>query len=469
MQELLNRAENERVVFVEDFKDLEFVNDISSKKLCIIKTDFKNINQIKKFCKNYPELEVWLASADISRKNILAANSCGVKNVVHYPVETKLIHEFFKKKEQSSIQHNQYNNNTFLKDLKVMIVDDNKMNIDLLVETLSQMGLQISTFIKPIEASKVVHIEKFDLFLLDIMMPEMSGFDLAREIRNTTLNANTPIMFISALCDPDNKIKSYNLGSCAYIEKPFNINVVRSQIYNNLKTKRLQDALYDRKDTFLAMITHDLKTPVSAEICALELLLDNQDSSLDSFQNEIVNDLLSAAKYMKILIDNILSKYKHDNGNIILNKEKFSFKLLIAECIEEIKYIFQDKNQMISFNCNLESSDVYIDYTEIKRVIHNLLINANEHGSRNTKIELELTDFTNNYVFSVTNYGKGIRALQPTDIFEKDFTCNSQNKNAGTGLGLYISKKIIDMHNGSITVETEIDKYAKISFSIPKS
>ena len=92
------------------------------------------------------------------------------------------------------------------------------------------------------------------------------------------------------------------------------------------------------------MVTHDLKSPVNAEICALELLLNNQKSSLDDFQNEIIGDILGAAKYMKNLVENILQKYRSDNGKQVLHKTLFSLEMLSIQCVEEVKYLLQDKN-----------------------------------------------------------------------------------------------------------------------------
>ncbi len=468
MQELIKKAENERIIFVEDFRELKGVKNLSLKKLCIIKTDFKNINQIKKFCKTHPNLEVWIASEEISRKNILSANSCGVKNVVQYPVDVKIIHDFFRKKDKSEDVRTEASTGYYLKGLKIMIVDDNQMNIDLLVETLSDMGLQITTFIKPIEAAKIVEHEKFDLFLLDIMMPEMSGFDLAEIIKKTNINSDTPIMFISALNDPENKIRSFDLGSCAYIEKPFNVSVVRSQIYNALKTKCLREALNDRKETFLAMVTHDLKTPVNAEICALELLLKNNGLELNVMQNEIIKDILGAAKYMKNLVDNILHKYKFDNEHLVLNKKHASLKMLIAECIEETKYLFEERNQQLIFNCSVRNSEAVVDCIEIKRVIHNLLFNAIEYGLKGSKISVELYETKNEFVFTIKNFGHGIDLENPNEVFDKFVTLAEQNKKAGTGLGLYICKRIVEAHGGTVSAESKVDDYTKMTFTLPK-
>ena len=105
--------------------------------------------------------------------------------------------------------------------MRVMIVDDNSMNLKLLKEILSDTGLFITALTNPFDAANIIIKEKFDLFLLDVMMPDMSGFELGEIIRKSEPNSQSLIMFISALSDSENKITGYNLGSAAFIEKPF--------------------------------------------------------------------------------------------------------------------------------------------------------------------------------------------------------------------------------------------------------
>lgn len=468
MQELINNnIENENLIFVESLKDLQNTNGLSRKKLCIAKTDFKDLYLIKRINKKYPNLEIWLTSPEISRKNILLANSSGVKNVIQYPVDAKLIQTYFQKQNKNKVTIHEIPNYTSLKGLKVMVVDDNQMNVDLLVETLSVLDISITTFLKPVEASRAAVNEKFDLFLLDIMMPEMSGFELANIIKHSKINSDTPIMFISALSDAENKIMGYNIGSCAYIEKPFEVSVVRSQIYNMLKTKSLSDALNDKKETFLQMVTHDLKTPIYAEICALELLGKNNEK-LNGQQKEIISDILSAAKYMKNLVENITQKYKVENENLVLQKTKCSLKEIVVSCIEDTKYLFEEKGMIYILNCSARNLFASMDELEIKRVVHNLIINTIEHGISKSKVIMDIKENGKFLIFSITNFGVGLEITNPDDIFLKYVTYAKKHKKLGSGLGLYIAKKIIDAHGGKIKVESETNNYVKFTFSLPR-
>ena len=466
MQNLKNNIENEYLLFVDSLKELACISGLSKKKLCIAKTDFKDLHIVKKINKKFPNLEIWLTSTDISRKNIMLANSYCIKNIIPYPVDLKIIQNYFRKQNKMPSATEEIPNYSSLKGMSVMVVDDNQMNVDLLVETLSALNLEITTFLKPIEASKAAVKEKFDLFLLDVMMPEMSGFELAGIIKRSKINADTPIMFISALSDAENKIMGYNIGSCAYIEKPFEVPVVRSQIYNMLKTKCLQDALKDKKETFLAMVTHDLKTPIYAEICALELLNKNRDN-MDLLQKEIISDILSATKYMKNLVENISQKYKVENENLVLQKSKCSLKDIAIKCIENTKYLFEEKRIKYILNCSARNALAMMDELEIKRVIHNLIINTIEHGISNSKVIMDIKESSSSVIFSITNFGVGIELKNPDEIFSKYVTYANKQKTINSGLGLYIAKRIIDEHGGHIKAESEPKKYVRFTFTIP--
>ncbi len=468
MKELLKQAEINDVVYVEDIRELRGIQGLASKRLCIIKTDFRDINKIKKFCKSHDNLEVWLASKEISRKNILMANLCGIRNVIEYPIHKSLISDLIKDKKTETEDEKNFKNHISLKGLKVMIVDDNPLNTMLLEETLSALELNLVTCQKPLEAAKIVQEEEFDLFLLDIMMPELSGFDLAEIIRKSVKNANTPLMFVSALSDSENKIKSFDYGSYAYIEKPFDIKVVRAQICTLLKTYNERKELEKQKEKYWAMVTHDMKGPVYAEVSALEFVLNQYGKSLDDVQKEILQDILSSTKYLKNLVNNVLMKYKDDNGNLVIQKDYHSLKKLIKECQNEVRYIAAEKNQIITIDFNAETDECLFDLAEIKRVINNLLTNSLKYGTKDSEINIVINENDKFIIFSITNNGLGIKLKDPNEVFEKFTSYSEEHRSINTGLGLYIAKQIIVAHGGDITVNSVPNEFTTLTFTLPK-
>lgn len=464
MKKLLSSQANKEIVYVNDSRELKGVKGLAHKRLCIIKTDFKDINKIKKICKSYPKLEVWLACEEITRKNIISANMCGIKNVIQYPVREEVVYNLLNNSDltKKNIEENNFDD---LNGLKVMIVDDNPFNTELLEETLKPLKLDLTVCIKPKEAAQIVYEEKYDLFLLDIMMPELSGYDLAEIIKKSGINSNTPIIFVSALSDIENKVKSFNLGSYIYIEKPFNIKIIKSQISSLLKKQKEKEDQEKLKDSYVAMVTHDMKGPVMAEISALNLLLNKNDFQKED--REILYDMLSSSKYLQNLVYNVQKKYKTDNGSFKVNKSSNSLKKLIAECCDEIKYMALERNLSFDVSYKTEVENVLFDYEELKRVVHNLLTNSIKYGYKGTTIYITTEDDGKNVIVSIKNSGDGVSEEYQSKIFDKFVSCCQSQKSISNGLGLYIAKQIVEAHGGTISIESIPKDYTKLTFTLP--
>lgn len=217
-------------------------------------------------------------------------------------------------------------------------------------------------------------------------------------------------------------------------------------------------------ETYLALAVHDLKTPINAQILAATCLL--QSKKLPNEFHELISDILGSAKYLKDIVDNILTKYQMD-----INEQKFNIKInsvedLVEDAIEGIKYLIEEKNIDLVVQNNLKNPNQKFDYIEIKRVVTNLLANAIDFTRK--KVILKISE-TQKYVrFSVADFGRGITLDNPDDIFSKDLTLSRTQKRLGTGLGLFIAKQIVLAHKGKISVKTKSDIGTVISFILPK-
>ena len=423
--------------------------------------------KVKTLIEHNPDVQFWLVVPNVSKDDVVWANELGIKNVLPHPINENIIDKYL---EGLSANQNNENSQAPLKPLnniKIMIVDDNIMNIELLEEALRGLGICIEAYTQPQNAIENIKQNHYDLFLLDILMPEISGYDISEAIKQTQ-NKNSPIVFISALSDYEYKLTGYNSGACLYIEKPFDVEITRRQIYNLLKKEEIKKNFNKSKDEFLAMITHDLKTPISAEINALKLLLKNNLGELNEPQQEILTDILSSAKFLKTMTDNILCSYKQNNSEIEFRPEKHDLITVIENCINETKYLLKDKEINLKFETNLTKAPVFIDIIEIKRVINNLIGNASDYAPIKSQITLNLTKLNNEFIFSITDQGAGINLPNPNDIFECNMTLAKTNKRIGFGLGLFISKNIITSHGGRIFAQSELNKGTTITFTIPE-
>ena len=217
--------------------------------------------------------------------------------------------------------------------------------------------------------------------------------------------------------------------------------------------------------TFLAMVIHDMKTPIIAEICALELLKNKASSN---FERELINDMLSSSKYMKALVENLLLKYKSENNEFVLQLEPCPLNMIISKSIEEIQYLIKDKKQKIVFKNYTEDSICNVDYIEIKRTLNNLLTNANQYAPSKSIINIELKECFSNFVVKISN--KTILQQQEFNVndFSNPIESSKYTKSVNVGLGLLICKKIIELHNGQIFQRFLSGNRNQFEFRLPK-
>lgn len=233
---------------------------------------------------------------------------------------------------------------------------------------------------------------------------------------------------------------------------------------NLLKNKKQS---YIDKESVLAMVSHDLKNPVNAGIMAVKLLENSNLSPLNSYQEELIENIYGSLKYMKNLIENILDRYKLTNNVYRLERISVDFVDFVSKIIEESKYIFTSKKQIIKLDINVQNKIINIDLLEIKRVINNLMSNASIYAPENSKIIISIyEDIVGNVCFSIQNKSKGLN--NPKDVFEKFYSNNQPLQSFACGLGLYIAKEIIAAHKGKIFMENIINNFIKVTFILPR-
>lgn len=217
-------------------------------------------------------------------------------------------------------------------------------------------------------------------------------------------------------------------------------------------------------ETYLALAVHDLKTPINAQILAAKCLLQAKNVPVEL--QELVNNILGSAKYLKDIVDNILTKYQMDINSQHFNIKQNSINNMVLEAIECVKYLIEEKNIKLILKNNIKNDIQTFDNIEIKRVLTNLIGNAIDFTKQ--KVILKISE-TSRYVrFTVADYGNGVNLENPEDIFSKDLTLSRSQKRLGSGLGLFIAKQIVLAHGGKICVKTKKDFGTVISFILPK-
>lgn len=223
-----------------------------------------------------------------------------------------------------------------------------------------------------------------------------------------------------------------------------------------------------QKDTFIATLTHDLKTPIQAQIQALDLLIKEQFGKIPDEAKNVLEEIQISCNFMKNMTENLLLKYKSDKGELKIIKEKNNLKQLLEKCTEKLIYILFQKQQMLCVNYKTPIEVFEFDECELERVINNLIIHAAEHTPNKDRITINILTNNNNEIeIEIIDGGIGMTEEYCNIIFDKFVSSVKKYRKIGSGLGLYISKRIIKAHGGDIKVMPQENIGTKFTITLP--
>ncbi len=226
--------------------------------------------------------------------------------------------------------------------------------------------------------------------------------------------------------------------------------------------------IQQRRETFVATLTHDLNTPIKAESQVLELLLSENFGKLNQEQKEILQEILQSNRFMRKMVDSLITIYKYEDHQAELSMELTNINQLIKAMITiELKPIIDEKRQNLILNLTDPMPQVALDPSEIQKVFRNLMQNAIFFSPEAATISVTTEANSHHIYVSVEDTGRGIDADLVPNIFNRYSNTAKRFRQVGTGLSLYLSRQIIEAHGGEIGVESELGKGSKFFFSLP--
>lgn len=220
------------------------------------------------------------------------------------------------------------------------------------------------------------------------------------------------------------------------------------------------------RDDFIATLTHDLRTPLLAAIQTLKFFLDGSLGPVEEKQAVLLSTMLKSNEDLLGLVNALLEVYRFESGRLELCKTVFPVKDLVEQCYEELKPLAEKKN--IDFKLDLgeitDKTEIVADKAELKRVIINLCGNAVNYTNKNGEIEILAKVQSGDFIFSVSDNGNGIPKEDIPHLFNRFSQGTSKKRSTGTGLGLYLSRQIIEAHNGKIWLESKLNKGSEFTF-----
>lgn len=376
----------------------------------------------------------------------------------------------------------------------VLIVDDTIYNIQLLSLMLVKQGYQVDQANNGTEALDKVHQKLPDIILLDIRMPDINGYEVCKILKANPVTKDIPIIFISSVEEPSEKVEAFSVGGVDYISKPFQLIEVLARIETHLRLCSLQKMLQEQneqlqlsasllsrslmqerelsqmKSDFISVVSHEFRTPLTTIQSASELLEHYEWTKEE--QVEQLHQIQSEVKHMTALMEDVLFLSRANANKSKINLTEFDILAFCSQLLRQIQRTFGQKYELHSYflnQVNGESIDnfhlqrdlsfltVKMDEKLLRQILTNLITNAIKYSPENTRVDFKITANQESVAFVISDRGIGI----PDEDLEHLFSAFHRGKNVGilpgTGLGLSIVKNCLDIHNGSISVSSNLD------------
>lgn len=264
---------------------------------------------------------------------------------------------------------------------------------------------------------------------------------------------------------PDGKQHWYKIHKAPILTSNNEINGLVAIAKNIDADKKLEH----QRDLFLATLSHDLKNPLQAQISSLQMLYREYYGKIDEGHQEVMALIIESAKYMKDMLCTLLKTCKQNNGIIQLVYSRFDILSLMAKSIREVRDLGKIKNVEIRFNSKLTEDEklMYADENQLRRVIGNMLNNAINYAFENSVVDISIKLENGFYVFDFKNESEEISESLKVNIFDKYVCGNPLESNSGVGLGLYFCRKILEAHDGTISLDN-IGTKNTFSIKIPR-
>ena len=362
---------------------------------------------------------------------------------------------------------------------KILIVDDVMSNVLLLKVLLTNEKFAIATASNGRQALEQVEKENPDLVLLDVMMPDMSGFEVAQHLKSNPNTADIPIIFLTALNSTADIVKGFQVGANDFISKPFNkeeliirvthqISLVAAKRLILSKTEELQRTIAGR-DKLYSVIAHDLRSPMGSIKMVLNMLILNLPSEkigaemyeLLTMANQTTEDVFS-------LLDNLLKWTKSQIGKLNVVYQDVDL-VEVTDGVIEIFSMVASLKKIRIHEMKPEKMMVNADIDMLKTVVRTLLSNAIKFSKENSEVLVKMEEVDGMAVVSVQDYGCGISEEGQKKLLHTDthFSTFGTNNEEGSGLGLLLCKDFVVKNGGKLWFTSKEGEGSIFSFSIP--
>jgi signal transduction histidine kinase len=364
----------------------------------------------------------------------------------------------------------------------ILVVDDDPLQTVLICEALTNAGFRSAHAENGVGGLRKVEDLNPDLVILDVMMPDIDGFEVCARLRQPDLAPNLPVLMVTGLDDHKSMERAFEVGSTNFLTKPVDFSLIHYHVKTMLRASRIEWEIRDArrvaeeaslsKTQFLANTSHELRTPLNAIIGFSELMFSEIMGPLGhSNYKQYADDITQSGRHLLELLNDILDISKIECGKLEMRRHPCD----LQEIFERVSWLTKsravDAGVALDFHAGPEVSDLYADELRLKQVLINLVSNAVKFSRRGDKVSVRAAwSNQGKLVIEVADTGIGI----PQDKIEKAMSMFGQvdagldRCHEGTGLGLPLSKAITQLLGGKFILNSQAGRGTAVTLEFPR-
>jgi two-component system sensor histidine kinase/response regulator len=359
----------------------------------------------------------------------------------------------------------------------ILLVDDNLVNLEVLFDLLDEKGFHTLTAKSGELALKRAETAQPDLILLDVLMPPgIDGFETCRRLKAHQTTRDIPVIFMTALSDTVDKVTGFEVGAVDYITKPIQPEEVLARVNAHLAIQYLQQQLQQAlaheqelnrlKSRFMSMALHDLRTPLTSILLTTELLQHYGDRMSTEQKAVEYAGIEKTIKRMTSMLNEFLMLSKAEAGKFEYHPQPTWIEQFCQDIVAEFRGMSKETHTLL-FSGTGQDFQATIDPKLLQHVFSNLLSNAIKYSPSGGTVAFILTRDEDNITVQITDQGIGIPEEAQARLFEAYHRAENVGDIRGTGLGLSIVKQFVELHGGTIQVQSEVNKGSTFTVVLP--
>lgn len=350
----------------------------------------------------------------------------------------------------------------------VLAVDDTPGNLRVLVEALSSCGHEVLVATDGRAALDTVRYARPDLILLDVMMPELDGFETCAALKANPETADIPIIFMTALTETQEKVRAFELGAVDYLTKPFEHAELLARVTTHITISRLRLDLEKRnrqledlnrlKNEFMGMAAHDVRNPLTSVLACGDLIDAIAETAPPEKIRYINGQIAASARRINAIITNLLDVNAIDSGQRRLDLVPQELNAILDRVVQQNSHKARTKNIEILLDAGAQPITCLIDGGAAEQVLDNVVSNAVKYSPPDRRVWVRLLTRGDAVRIEIQDEGPGISKEDQSKMYGK-FSRLSAKPTAGepsTGLGLWIVKELTEAMQGTITCQSEL-------------